>query len=773
MSPLAISAAALVIDRSSPLGVGASCAVNRATLNAVPVAAKTCAANQSAEEQFSREVRRLHACRHPNIINVYGVAALCESPSRPADLALVTELCAGGSLQAAIERLRRRQLRRRRSRRSLRAQGNTGNAGSSSTAPESACDESGRLPAAEPVSESDLNDSDVPDATLPIDTIVRVAGGVASALAYLHDSGLSQGDVKPLNVLLTQPMSADGSLPVGAEAKMCDFGLSRRFVAKSQGSQMTPPESSDPLNRPPLSPVPNSTSGSRSLHVRKPPGDVGMQGTVPYLAPEAFSGIDSALACAADVYALGICLYELVTLRAAWPHHSNWGVFNAVFQRGERPSWPTETWATAIAAPWRELVEMCWHQDPASRPTARFVLSEIVRIGNGLKNCATRDPAVLSDTMSNPSAFDETSSQSSESLLGDSTGDVEFLNLNLSSVDEAAISASESESGQESCSEKCSVSSSRSEGTIASTIATGSEVHRSSRDASDWMVDSVDELLDGLDLRKVISRRLSFVLDSAATDTTDSTIPNRKPRPPDLRHSGATRRRRVGVFDESDDSADDSYLTEAVHASLHKGRKSSTETAKSGSFPARSSVVAEGAPVPPVDASALEQMSKSATPALQNSVSKCSGDADAQLEASIANIVEKWNVLAARRPVKKKRIPLPENVSGITAESPASLIDVHKASMYQPSSKAVPCAENGASRPHSVTNPKDTAASETPTSRSSLCQTQESARPQNDPSVSRPRPEKDRESCVAMSEEELNSELAHFVSSDSLLSYKC
>jgi serine/threonine protein kinase len=53
---------------------------------------------------------------------------------------------------------------------------------------------------------------------LPIDTILRFARQLASALAHAHDRGVLHGDLKPLNIIVT---------PQG-DAKILDFGLARR-----------------------------------------------------------------------------------------------------------------------------------------------------------------------------------------------------------------------------------------------------------------------------------------------------------------------------------------------------------------------------------------------------------------------------------------------------------------------------------------------------------------------------------------------------------------
>ena len=100
--------------------------------------------------------------------------------------------------------------------------------------------------------------------------VARVGVQVAEALAHAHGQGVLHRDIKPSNLLL----DADGSVWV------TDFGLAK----EEDGAGLTAP------------------------------GDV--LGTLRYMAPERFDGWSDRRS---DVYALGATLYELATLRPAFP----------------------------------------------------------------------------------------------------------------------------------------------------------------------------------------------------------------------------------------------------------------------------------------------------------------------------------------------------------------------------------------------------------------------------------------------------------------------
>src|SRR4051794_3312770 len=103
--------------------------------------------------------------------------------------------------------------------------------------------------------------------TVPAAEAARLAAEVAAALAEAHELGVIHRDLKPDNILL---LGGDDR----PETRLTDFGIARV------------------LNTPGLT-TPNAVVG-----------------TPHYLSPEAFHG--AATSPAADVYALGVLIYEMV-----------------------------------------------------------------------------------------------------------------------------------------------------------------------------------------------------------------------------------------------------------------------------------------------------------------------------------------------------------------------------------------------------------------------------------------------------------------------------
>jgi serine/threonine protein kinase/tetratricopeptide (TPR) repeat protein/WD40 repeat protein len=157
--------------------------------------------------------------------------------------------------------------------------------------------------------------------------IARLALQVADALAYAHRQGILHRDIKPSNLLLD---------PQGT-VWITDFGL-----AKAEGA--------DDLTQ---------------------TGDI--VGTVRYMAPERFDGRSLPQS---DVYALGVTLYELLTLRPAFDHANKARLVEKVLHE---PPAPLRKIDSHIPRDLETVVLKCLAKDPAERYASAEALAEDVR----------------------------------------------------------------------------------------------------------------------------------------------------------------------------------------------------------------------------------------------------------------------------------------------------------------------------------------------------------------------------------------------------------
>jgi serine/threonine protein kinase len=154
------------------------------------------------------------------------------------------------------------------------------------------------------------------------DEAAPLAAGMAAGLAAAHRAGVIHRDFKSDNVFLV----ADGS---GVRAVVTDFGLAR--VAAASPGGLTDP------------------------------GVV--LGTTGYMAPEQAEG-QSDLTAAADIYALGVVLFEMVT--GAWPFVSATRATTAAMRLRKRPPRAREL-VTGVDPRWDAAIARCLERRPADR----------------------------------------------------------------------------------------------------------------------------------------------------------------------------------------------------------------------------------------------------------------------------------------------------------------------------------------------------------------------------------------------------------------------
>ena len=152
---------------------------------------------------------------------------------------------------------------------------------------------------------------------LPSAEAARIALAVAEALDHAHRRGVVHRDIKPANILLGP----------GDRVRVADFGIARHLVADDRLTD----------------------SGV-------------VLGTTPYLAPEVMMGAEPGPS--ADLYALGVVLYELLTSRL--PFSGENALTVAVAKRENRPTPPS---VLVDLPPGLERVALsAIEADPSDRP---------------------------------------------------------------------------------------------------------------------------------------------------------------------------------------------------------------------------------------------------------------------------------------------------------------------------------------------------------------------------------------------------------------------
>jgi len=160
---------------------------------------------------------------------------------------------------------------------------------------------------------------------LPFETAVDFLLQVCDALAEAHAAGVIHRDLKPENLFLTH--RADGT-PI---IKLIDFGISKNLTARDRRAVLTNPAQ--------------------------------LVGSPYYMAPEQMRGA-RVVDARADIWALGVVLYELCTGQTPFAADSIPAVCHLVIQ--EDPT-PPRTFAPEMPEELEAVICGCLHKDPGDR----------------------------------------------------------------------------------------------------------------------------------------------------------------------------------------------------------------------------------------------------------------------------------------------------------------------------------------------------------------------------------------------------------------------
>jgi predicted ATPase len=197
-------------------------------------------------------------------------------------------------------------------------------------------------------------------AGVDLDALVRVGQQVARALAVAHAAGIVHRDVKPENVMVR----SDGYV------KVLDFGLAR-VQAAIDGDMET---------------MPSPVGGTLITEAQSGPV---ILGTAAYLAPE--QALGQPVTPAADVFALGVTLYEIAARRHPFATE---GYFTTVARILSEAAVSPGRFNPAIPAPLDTLIVRMLEKDPSQRPTAADVERALAAIA-GEREGSLALPAAL------------------------------------------------------------------------------------------------------------------------------------------------------------------------------------------------------------------------------------------------------------------------------------------------------------------------------------------------------------------------------------------
>jgi serine/threonine protein kinase len=168
----------------------------------------------------------------------------------------------------------------------------------------------------------------VSEGPLPLQQAIEYVLQASEALAEAHAMGIVHRDLKPDNLFLTQR-------PGGASmVKIFDFGISKASPVKKG-------------------------SGRRERAITQVNDRFGTPG---FMSPEQLQS--SEVDARADIWALGVVLYELVTGKLPFEGEELVALFTAILTR---PHVPIETRLPAAPKELRTIIDRCLEKDPANR----------------------------------------------------------------------------------------------------------------------------------------------------------------------------------------------------------------------------------------------------------------------------------------------------------------------------------------------------------------------------------------------------------------------